>query len=145
MILVMMLLKHTKCSRIVVYIQDFQNQPRIPKLFQLVETYQQHKHSKISPQKIQHTTCRFHVGRYFGEESIISISLPISLKEQEKTHIMDSRNIVFSKVKEHIDGKVDPAKINFYDHTREDFRKVKPNERTRNIRSRLWKCIVCFK
>ena len=107
-----------------------------PKLFEFVKTYQQHKHSKIF-RKYKNTACRFHVDRYVGGKSIIAKSLPVSLKEEEKADIMTSRDMTLTKVKEYIDREVDQAKIYFYYDTREDFRKVKPNERSRNIRIRL--------
>ena len=95
-----------------------------PKLFELIKMYQLHRQSKTG-RKYKNRFCRFNFGRYFTEKTIIAKPLPSSLKDHEKADIMVERNRILTKVKEYIDKELDPAKVNFYDRTKEDFAKTK--------------------
>ena len=64
-------------------------------------------------------------GRYFTEKCIVAKPQPSSLKDHKKAGITLERNRILTKLKEYIDKELDPAKINFYDCTKEDFVKTK--------------------
>ena len=51
-----------------------------PELFELVKTYQLHRHSKTC-RKYKNESCRFHFGRFFTEKTIIGEPLPANLPE----------------------------------------------------------------
>ena len=94
------------------------------KLLELVKMYQLHRRSKTC-RKYKSRPCRFNFVRYFTVKTIIAKPLPLYLKDREKADIMVESNRILTKVKEYIDKKLDPAKVNFYDRTKEDFVKTK--------------------
>ena len=86
--------------------------------------YQLHRRSKTC-RKSKSRPCRFNFGRYFTVKTIIAKPLPLYLKDCEKADIMVESNRILTKVKEYIGKKIDPAKVNFYYRTKEDFVKTK--------------------
>ena len=91
-----------------------------PELFELVKTYQLHRHSKTC-RKYKNESCRFHFGRFFTEKTIIGKPLAGNLLEEEGKNILAWRDSILKKVKAFIDEELNPAKRNFYDKTRDDY------------------------
>ena len=58
-------------------------------LYDLVKTYQTHKHSK-SCQKYENISCRYSYGRFFTKETIIGIPLNNELSNIEKIAILNN-------------------------------------------------------
>ena len=99
---------------------DLPNYQNEPELYQLVKTYQIHRHFKTC-HKYKNEKCRFRFGKYFTDETIVAEPLPENISEQEKLEIMQKRNKVLETVKKYIDTELNPCKKNFFDHTKEDF------------------------
>ena len=91
-----------------------------PGLFELVKTYQLHRHSNTC-KKYKNESCRFHFGRFFTEKTIIGKPLPGNLPEEERKNILAWRERILKKVKVFIDEELNPAKCNFYDKTRDAY------------------------
>lgn len=95
-----------------------------PMLFELVKTYQLHRHSRTCC-KYRNKECRFNFGKFFSSRTIVAEPLPHDMSDEERTVIMDKRNDILAKVKEYINSNLNPAKVNFYDSSRDDFVTVK--------------------
>jgi len=96
-----------------------------PLLFELVKTYQLHRHSKTC-RKYRNTDCRFHFGKFFSERTIISEPLPESTSIEEKKTVLLLRNELLKKVRSYINENLNPAKRNFVDPNAENFTSVPP-------------------
>ena len=94
-----------------------------PPLYELVKTYQIHRHSKTC-RKYRHDRCRFHFGRYLTDRTIIARPLPESLSDSEKHDIIRERNLLLLPVSEYINNNLNPAKVNFLDTTRDDYQEL---------------------
>ena len=95
-----------------------------PELYNLVKTYQMHRHSKTC-RKYKNQACRFHFGKLFSKRTIVAEPLPSDIPESEKVLILQKRKEIVSKVKEYINLNLNPAKVNFFDRSRDDFVDVK--------------------
>ena len=78
-------------------------------LFDLVDTYQKHSHSKTC-RKYKNAICRFHFGGFFSEKTIIAQPLPDDMDEHLKETLMKQRESILGKVKEYIDDHLNPNK-----------------------------------
>ena len=83
-----------------------------PTLFELVKNYQLHRDSKTC-QKYRNGKCRFDLGRFFTERTVVAKPLSDSLTELEKAEIMLVRSTILNKVKAYIDSELNPVKHNF--------------------------------
>ena len=92
-------------------------------LFELVKTYQLHRHS-MTCQKYRNGKCRFNFSRFFTERTTVAKPSSNSLTEHEKAEIMLVRSNILNKVKAYIDSELNPVKHNFYDKSRDDFEHV---------------------
>ena len=95
-----------------------------PKLYNLVKTYQLHRHSKTC-RKYKNQVCRFHFGKFFSKRTIVAEPLASDIPEDERMMQLQKRKEILSKVKEYINTNLNPAKVNFFDHSRDDFVEVK--------------------
>ena len=103
-----------------VYVPDINEKP---KLHELVTTDQIHSHSK-SCRKYKNQSCRYHFGRFFTDHTIIAVPLSKDISIDEKTHIIEQRKLLLSKVKEYIDTNLDPRKRNILNPQNDDFEAV---------------------
>ena len=94
-----------------------------PELYQLVKTYQVHRHSRTC-RKRRNEKCRFHFGKYFTSQTIIGQPLPEDMLESVKSDLLEKRQVLLKKVKDYIDTELDPSKKNFYDKSRDDFEEL---------------------
>ena len=94
-------------------------------LFQLVKTYQLHRHSRTCVKNRKIKKCRFSFGRFFIEHTVIAEPLPESIPSEEKSAILKERNEILKKVKDYIDTNLNPAKKNFFDPNASDFEVTK--------------------
>ncbi|XP_066912801.1 uncharacterized protein [Clytia hemisphaerica] len=99
------------------------SQQEDPELFNLVKTYQLHRHSKTC-RKYKNTPCRFHFGKFFSERTIVSEPLPQELPQEQKRTILSLRKEVLSKVKTYINENLNPSKRNFFNPDAENFSPV---------------------
>ena len=61
----------------------------------------------------------------FSDKTIAARLLPTKLTSEEKSQIMSGRNCLLSKVKEYIDIVLNPAKVKFYDQSRDNYKELK--------------------
>ena len=94
-------------------------------LHNLVKTYQLHRHSKTC-RKYKNQNCRFHFGKYFTDQTIISKPLSDDLSDIEKQDILKSRDELLLKVKAYINSELNPANKNFFDSQAENYTEIKP-------------------
>ncbi|XP_066928764.1 uncharacterized protein [Clytia hemisphaerica] len=94
-----------------------------PDLFHLVTTYQLHRHSKTC-RKYKNTPCRFHFGKFFCEQTIVSVPLPQGLSQEEKQAILTLQKETLAKVKSYINENLNPSKRNFFDTEAENYSPV---------------------
>ncbi|XP_066910247.1 uncharacterized protein [Clytia hemisphaerica] len=99
------------------------SQQEDPELFNLVKTYQLHRHSKTC-RKYKNTPCRFHFGKFFSERTIVSEPLPQELPQEQKRTILSLRKEVLSKVRTYINENLNPSKRNFFNPDAENFSPV---------------------
>ena len=95
-----------------------------PALFELVKTYQIHRHSKTC-RKYRNEKCRFRFGKFFTNKTIIAQPLADSVPPDVKLQKMQQRNNILKKVKNYIDNELNPSKKNFLDSTKEDYEELK--------------------
>ena len=96
-------------------------------LYNLVKTYQTHYHSR-SCRKYKNIDCRYSFGKYFCDETIISVPLSNELENYEKETILNARKQVLGKVKEYINQHLDPKQNNIHDPEKDHFREPKTIE-----------------
>ena len=98
-------------------------------LYDLVKTYQIQHHSKTC-HKYKNEKCRFQCGRYFTDHTIIArpLEAEATLSCAKKKEILSERSRVLQVVSEYINDQLNPSKHNIYDHTRENYEKVKSTE-----------------
>ena len=93
-------------------------------MFELVKTYQIHRHSKTC-RKYRNEKCIFHFGKFFTNKTIIAQPLADSVPPDVKLQKMQQRNNILKKVKNYIDNELNPSKKNFLDSTKEDYEELK--------------------
>ena len=96
-------------------------------LFELVKTFQVHRHSKTC-KKYRNGKCRFNFGKFFTARTIVAEPLPEDMQEEIKNQVIKNRSDLLSKVKRCIDTELKPSEKNFYDSTRSDYEVVKTIE-----------------
>ena len=74
-------------------------------LHNLVQTYQTHYHSK-SCRKYKNIDYRYSFGKFFCDETIISIPLSDDFSDDEKTTILEYKKNILDKVKRYIDNNL---------------------------------------
>ena len=99
---------------------DLPNPETDNSLFELVKTYQIHRHSK-SCRKYKNDKCRFNFGRFFTDRTIIAQPLASDLSESQKKEILLKRKETLNIVSGYINEYLNPSKYNFYDPLKEDF------------------------
>ena len=78
-------------------------------LYELVNQYQTHKHSK-SCRKYKNKLCRYEFGKFFTEKKIIAQPLEDSIKDVESYSILKKKDAILSKVTDFINKSLDPSK-----------------------------------
>ena len=73
-------------------------------LFELVKTFQVHRHSKTC-KKYRNDKCRFNFGKFFTDRTIVAEPLPEDMPEEIKNQVLKNRSDLLSKVKRYIDNK----------------------------------------
>ena len=81
-------------------------------LFELVKTFQVHRHSKTC-RKYRNDKCRFNFGNFFTDRTIVA-----EPPEEIINQVLKNRSDLLSKVKRYIDTELNPSKKNFYDSIR---------------------------
>ena len=72
-----------------------------PELYNLVKTYQLHRHSKTC-RKYKNLACRFHFGKFFSKHTIVAEPLSSHIPENERIIHLQKRKEILRKVKEYI-------------------------------------------
>ena len=80
-----------------------------PGLYELVEMYQKHSHSKTC-RNYKNIACRFNFGQFFTTRTVVGEPLPDDLDDEFKTNLLTRRNGILSLVKEEIDKVLNPNK-----------------------------------
>ena len=80
-----------------------------PGLYELVEMYQKHSHSKTC-RNYKNIACRFNFGQFFTTRTVVGEPLPDDLDDEFKTNLLTRRNEILSLVKEEIDKVLNPNK-----------------------------------
>jgi len=83
-----------------------------PKLYELVNKYQIHCHSR-SCRKYKNIPCRFHYGRFFTDHTICAEPLSSDMSETDKVTILTKRSKLLKEVKLYIDEYPDPHKTTY--------------------------------
>ena len=100
------------------------NKNENPDLHELVKLYQLHRHSKTC-HKYKNEVCRFHFGKFFSKQTIVAKPLPSDMPESIKHSVLVKRKEILSKVKDYINTNLNPAKVNFYDSSKDTFVNLK--------------------
>ena len=95
---------------------DMPNSVSEKELFELVKTFQVHRHSKTC-REYRNDKCRFNFGKIFTERTIVAEPLPEDMREEIKNQVLKNRSDLLN-----------PSKKNFYDSTRSDYEVVKTIE-----------------
>ena len=95
-----------------------------PELYKLVTTYQLHRHFKTC-RKYKNESCQFQFGRFFSKRTIVAEPLPSNIPENDKVIILENRKQLLSKVKDYINSYLNPARVNFFDRSQDNFVEVK--------------------
>ena len=80
-----------------------------PVLYELVNQYQIHKHSK-SCRKYKNKLSRYGFGKFFTEKTIVAQPLEDGIKDVERYSILKKRDTTLSKVSGFINKYLDPSK-----------------------------------
>ena len=82
-----------------------------PVLYELVNQYQTHKHSK-SCGKYKDKLCRYWFGKFFTEKTIIAQPLEDGIKDVERHYsiLKKKKNVILRKVSDFINKYLDPFK-----------------------------------
>ena len=83
-----------------------------PELYELVNTYQKHNHSKTC-RKYSNVSCRFNFGQFFTNRTIVAEPLSDKLDEGVKTSILERQTQILSSVKQKIDKILNPSKKDY--------------------------------
>ena len=95
-----------------------------PDLHELVKLYQFHRHSKTCC-KYGNDGCRFHFVKFFSNQIRVAKPLPSDMLEYMKHSVLSKQKDILSKVKNYINNHLNPAKVNFYDSSRDNFVNLK--------------------
>ena len=95
-----------------------------PELYKLVATYHMHRHSKTCC-KYKNESCQFQFGTFFSKRIIAAEPLPSNMPENDKLIILENRKQLLSKVKDYINSYLNPARVNFFDCSQDNFVEVK--------------------
>ena len=87
---------------------DYQGLKQKPKFFDLVKTFQIHRHTKAC-QRYKNVCCRFHSGKFFTDKTIVVETLPDEMPRNEKLAILEIENFILKKMKTYIDEELNPA------------------------------------
>ena len=100
------------------------NKNKNPNLHELVKLYQLHRYSKTC-RKYRNDGCIFHGGKFFSNQTIVAKPLPSDMPGNMKHSVLSKRKDIFSKVKDYINNHLNPAKVNFYDSSKDIFVNLK--------------------
>ena len=95
-----------------------------PDLHELVKLYQFHRHSKTCC-KYGNDGCRLHFVKFFSNQIRVTKPLPSDMLEYMKHSVLSKQKDILSKVKNYINNHLNPAKVNFYDSSRDNFVNLK--------------------
>ena len=84
---------------------------REKQLFELVKTFQLHRHSKTW-RKYHNKECRFHFGRFFSHQTILAEPLPENMSEEIKMQVLRNCNGLLSRVESYTNTGLNPSKKN---------------------------------
>ena len=99
------------------HILDPLNDPDLP---ELVKTYQVPAHCRTS-YKYNKNECRSSNCWYFTEKAIIAKSFLCKFSNYKKQEVLSWKNTLLWKFKSHIDDKLNSAKVNVIDSTKDSF------------------------
>ena len=105
---------------------ELPNPQERPRLFELVRTYQTHSHSK-SCRKYKNMECRYSLGKYFTDHTIIAHPLSDKLSAEEKVLILQQRKLVLSTVKKYIDTHLNPKTNKLYSPLKTFISQINPS------------------
>ena len=98
-----------------------------PELYNLVQTYQSHHHSK-SCRKYKNKKFRYSFGKFFTDRTIIAEPLPEQMSEEDRKEIMNKKKIILDKVKDYIDSYLDPKVKNFHHPDQQNYEQPKTSD-----------------
>ena len=101
-------------------------------LYELVKTYQIHRHSKTC-RRYKNDNCRFHLGRFFTDRTVVAKPLNSNLSDAKRKEILTERYNILKTVSDYINEYLNPSKHNFYDVQREDYIEPKSIEEILNM------------
>ena len=93
-------------------------------LHELVKLYQLHRHSKPC-RKYRNDGCRFQFGKFFSNQTIVAKPSPSDMPDNMKHSVLSKRKDILSQVKDYINNHLNPAKVNFYDSSKDTFVNLK--------------------
>ena len=88
------------------------NRETDPQLHELVQTYQNHNHSKTC-RKYKNVPCRFNFGQLFTKRTIVAEPLSDNIPEEVKSNTLTRRKEILHLVKEKIDNALNPNKPDY--------------------------------
>ena len=88
------------------------NRETDPQLHELVQTYENHNHSKTC-RKYKNIPCRFNFGQFFTKTTIVAEPLSDNLPEDVKSNALTRRMEILKLVKEKIDNALNPNKPDY--------------------------------
>ena len=101
-------------------------------LYELVKTYQIHRHSKTC-RRYKNDNCRFHFGRFFTDQTIVAKPPNGNLSDAKIKEILTGTYNILKIVSNYINEYLKPSNHNFCNSQREDYIEPKSIEEILNM------------